>query len=272
MYVSVQKLGTTLVWTLNRPDRFHALGPVIGGELLQLCLDLEQELHPFSTSITQNDPAYRCLLIRASPIRRGDKQPIWIAGGDLKELAQLEEPRDGRAYAMEWARIASILQSLPIPVIAAIQGAAIGGGAELALAADLRLATRESSLHFKQLEVGLATGYGSCQRLVSLVGLARATDLLLRCRKLSADEACNLGLISECVADDEALERLILQVTQDLTRLSAKGLMVQKQMLNGPFADRKSSWVEKELDLFESLWMAEAHKKFLDRFTGGEPK
>jgi len=266
MYISIHKQDSALVWSLDRPDRFHALGPLIGAELLQLSINLENELRPFADNNSLQEPPYRCLVIRAHPVRRGNNQPIWIAGGDLKELAQLEQPADGRAYASEWARISSILQSLPIPVLAAIQGAAIGGGAELALAADIRLATKESSLHFKQLEVGLATGYGSCQRLISLVGLSRATDLLLRCRKISATEAQALGLINDIAENDEELEKLIEHVTQAFAGLSAKGIMVQKQMLQGPFADRQSHWVEKELDLFQSLWMSESHRQFLQKF------
>jgi enoyl-CoA hydratase/carnithine racemase len=269
MYISVQKQDSVLIWTLDRPDRLNALGPLMGAELLQLTLQLEQDLHAFASNPTLEEPPYRCLVLRAQPVRRGQNPPIWIAGGDLKELAQLSAPADGRAYASEWAQIALILQGLPIPVLAAIQGAAIGGGAELALAADLRLATRESSLHFKQLEVGLATGYASCQRLVSLVGQARATDLLLRCRKLSAEDALSLGLINDLAENDEDLDLLISTVTQEFKRLSPRSLMIQKQMLQGPFVDRKPQWADRELDLFQQLWMHPAHERFLRKFMGG---
>jgi enoyl-CoA hydratase/carnithine racemase len=269
MYISVQKQDSVLIWTLDRPDRLNALGTLIGAELLQLSMQLEQELQPFARDHGIEEPPYRCLILRAQPVRRGQNQPIWIAGGDLKELAQLSAPADGRAYASEWAQIGLILQGLPIPVVAAIQGSAIGGGAELALAADLRLATKDSSLHFKQLEVGLATGYASCQRLVNLVGLGHATDLLLRCRRLSATEAQSLGLINDLADNDEAFESLIAAVIQDFKRLSPRSLMVQKQMLQGPFVDRKSQWADRELDLFQQLWMHPAHEKFLRKFMGG---
>ncbi len=268
MYISVQKQDSVLTWTIDRPDRLNALGTLIGAELLQLCMQLELELRPFTTDRGMEEPPYRCLVLRAQPVRRGQNQAIWIAGGDLKELAQLSAPADGRAYASEWAQIGLILQGLPIPVIAAIQGAAIGGGAELALAADLRIATRESSLHFKQLEVGLATGYASCQRLVNLVGLARATDLLFCSRKLTANEAQSFGLINEIAENDETFETLIKTVIQDFKRLSAKSLMIQKQMLAGPFVEKRAQWAEHELDLFQQLWMHPAHEKFLRKFIG----
>lgn len=268
MYISVQKQDSVLTWTIRRPDRLNALGPIIGAELLELVMQLEQELEPFRTDPAIEEPPYRGLILRADPVRRGQNPPIWIAGGDLKELAQLSSPADGRAYAAEWAQIGLILQGLPIPVIAAIQGAAIGGGAELALAADLRLATAESSLHFKQLEVGLATGYASCQRLVTLVGQARATDLLLRCRRLSASEAQSLGLINDLAADDTELETLLTSVIHDFKRLSPRGLMIQKHMLQGPFVDKKPQWADRELDLFQQLWMHPAHERFLRKFMG----
>jgi enoyl-CoA hydratase/carnithine racemase len=268
MYISVQKQDSVLTWTIRRPDRLNALGPIIGAELLQLVLDLERELDPFRTDAKIEEPPYRALILRADPVRRGENPPIWIAGGDLKELAQLESPADGRAYAAEWAQIGLILQGLPIPTIAVIQGAAIGGGAELALAADLRLATHISSLHFKQLEVGLATGYASCQRLISLIGQARATDLLLRCRRLSASEAQTLGLINDLAADDAELETLLTGITENFKRLSPRSLMIQKHMLQGPFVDRKPQWADRELDLFQQLWMHPAHERFLRKFMG----
>lgn len=268
MYISVQKQDSVLSWTIRRPDRLNALGPIIGAELLELVMQLERELEPFRTDPRLEEPPYRGLILRAEPVRRGQNPPVWIAGGDLKELAQLPSSADGRAYAAEWAQIGLILQGLPIPTLAVIQGAAIGGGAELALAADLRIATTESSLHFKQLEVGLATGYASCQRLVTLVGQARATDLLLRCRRLSASEAQNLGLINDLAADDAELETLLTSVIQDWRRLSPRSLMIQKHMLQGPFVDKKPQWADRELDLFQQLWMHPAHARFLRKFMG----
>lgn len=266
MYISVQISGSTLIWSLNRPDRRHALGPTIGAELLQLLTELKTRCNLWLEQEAAGEPPYRCLVIRASPVRRAEGAPVWIAGGDLKELSELQNPAEGRAYAAEWARIAVNLQLLPIPVIAVIQGQAIGGGVELALAADLRIATHESEFHFKQLEVGLATGYGSSQRLVNLVGLARATDLLLRCRRLSAQEALALGLINDLAHDDAALEILLASLCEDLSKLSAKGLMVQKRMLQAPHMTQQSHLIERELDLFESLWMSPSHRYFLKKF------
>jgi enoyl-CoA hydratase/carnithine racemase len=266
MYVSVQKQSSMLVWSIDRPERLNALGPTIGQELHSLAEALEQELASFKEGSSEQDPPYRALLLRARPVRNERRPTIWIAGGDLQELQLLEQKNEGRAYSLQWSRIIDILQDLPIPVIAAIQGAAIGGGAELALAADLRFATEDSSLHFKQLEVGLATGYGSCQRLVQLTGLSRATELLFRCQQISATKARDYGLIHETTVDDAALETLLHEFEQNLKRLSAKGLKVQKKMLTGPWREQKTAWLEQELDLFSSLWMDGAHRQFLETF------
>src|SRR5262249_1671849 len=141
-------------WTIARPERGNALGTTVAAELLGALADLGGDA---------DTP--RAVVLTAECVSKGS-QRTWIAGGDLKELAAIASGREARAYAASlWAFIDG-LAKLPMPVIVAVDGAAIGGGAELALAGDLRLATAASTLDFKQLRVGLATGYGSAKRLV----------------------------------------------------------------------------------------------------------
>ncbi len=267
MHLSVSTDGKVMNWHLHRPDRFNALGPSLGQELLNALRALQGTLADWDRKDGSREPAIRSLVITATAVHIGRESPIWIAGGDLKELQSLVEPSEGRSYAWLLAELCSGLQDLPIPVIAAIDGLAIGGGAELAIAADLRLATQRSAFHFKQLEVGLATGYGSCQRLIALVGQARATDLLLRCRRLSATEALPLGLVNELVEKPDDLAQSIKELTHDFSQISAQALRSQKFMLQQPSHDRRGHLIQGELDAFEDLWMQPAHKKFLSGFS-----
>ncbi|MFY7927804.1 MAG: enoyl-CoA hydratase/isomerase family protein [Oligoflexus sp.] len=267
MHLTISQRDTAQIWRIERPDRLNALGPTLGQELLDALKHLQDQLARWAADPDQGDPPYRTLVIDAAPINSGSDTPIWIAGGDLKELRELKAPEEGRSYAWMLAELCNGLQDLPIPVLAVIDGLAIGGGVELALAADLRLASRRSSFHFKQLEVGLATGYGSCQRLIALVGQARATDLLLRCRRLSATEAQALGLINDLCEQAEDLGPALSEILEGLARLSSQGLKVQKKMLHAPFHDERGHLVQQELDDFATLWMHPSHKRFLDHFA-----
>lgn len=269
MHLSVRLEDGILFWQLQRPERLNALGPTLGQALLDALQKLQEQLAGWPRSDGTNSPPVRALVLSAAPIAREDGPPIWIAGGDLKELASLATPGEGRSYAWLFAELCLGLQDLPIPVLTLIDGLAIGGGVELALAADLRLATRRSSFHFKQLEVGLATGYGSCQRLVALVGQARATDLLFRCRRLSAEEALHCGLINELASDEQDLQNLSNSVLSQLARLSPQSLRVQKFMLQQGASTHRSTLIQGELDAFSELWMQPAHSRFLAPYTQG---
>lgn len=266
MHLSVTEQDKALIWCLKRPERLNALGPTIGQELLGLLKKLQDELTAWRDGGLQNEPPYRCLVLTAEPVASGRQGPVWVAGGDLKELELLTQPEEGRSYAWLFAEICVGLQDLPIPVVAVIDGLAIGGGVELALAADLRIATRRSALYFKQLEAGLTTGYGSCQRLVALVGLAKATDLLLRCRCVEAEEAYRLALFNELVDNAAELEDRLGHILLTFNRLAPASLATQKTMLQLLYHDQRGGLAQRELDLFETLWMQPAHKKFLEGF------
>lgn len=270
MHLIVTEENRALIWCLKRPDRLNALGPTLGQELLVLLKKLQDELAVWQENEALAEPPYRCLVLTAEPVPTERQGPVWIAGGDLKELELLQEAHEGRSYAWLLAEICMGLQDLPIPVIALIDGLAIGGGVELALAADLRIATQRSALYFKQLEAGLTTGYGSCQRLVALVGLARATDLLLRCRCLDANEAHGLALFNEVVEAASELPDRLQHILSAFNRLGPRSLSTQKAMLQLPFHDQRGGLTQRELDMFEKLWMQPAHKKFLAGFRRSE--
>ncbi len=268
IYLSVTQHESFLHWQLQRPERRNALGPTLGQALRQALDALQSELKLWQE---QNDlslsPPYRGLVLSADVSgSNAPSTPVWIAGGDLKELAQLSTPQEGRAYATSFATIGQDLQNLPIPVIAAIDGLVIGGGVEFALAADLRISTQRSAFHFKQLEVGLSTGYASCQRLVALVGEARATDLLLLRRCLSSSDAKAYGLLNEVVEDQTELIGLLNSWEKEFSALSPWSLAAQKRMLQGRSALGRDVCTEKELTWFEELWMHPWHRRFLQKF------
>jgi enoyl-CoA hydratase len=257
MFVTEETWSHTTILTIRRPERLNALGTDIGRAL-------NQALDRLATAFTKAKPSCKLVVLTAEEVKRPSAN-IWIAGGDLKELSGLAEGAQGRAYAESFSKACQKLEALPVPAVAAIHGNAIGGGAELALGCDLRLATRESALVFKQLEIGLPTGYGATRRLVELVGKSRATEIMFLCRTLSANKAHELGIVHETFASkDEMLSRL-KELDQHFGKLSFEAVAAQKAMLRGALQDRTAAFAE-ELELFQSAWMNPTHKANVQKF------
>lgn len=129
----------------------------------------------------------------------------FVSGGDLKSLETLEGIEAGRAMSRKMQAILLRLEGLEVPVIAAIEGHALGGGAEVALACDIRIAASDARIGFKQIALGIMVGWGGGQRLRALVGRGRALELLLTGDVLEGEEALRLGLVDRVVPSGRAL-------------------------------------------------------------------
>lgn len=267
MHIRTESKDRVLVWQIHRPERRNALGTILSQELWEKVKHLQNEMSAWRKSDTAEPAPYHCLVLKAT-VAPGP-HPIWIAGGDLHELNELQTIEAGRAFAERMARVCHSLQNLPIPVIAVIDGLVIGGAIEFALAADIRLCTDRSAFHFKQLELGLATIFVSSQRLVRTLGISRATDCLFRRRLVDAKQALDWGLAHEVAADSEALEVLLQKTLTDMRDLDSRSMAAQKEMLLGAAMDEES--FQKELDLFSSLWMKAPHKARMEAFKARKP-
>lgn len=212
--------GIALV-TLKRPEALNALSQSLLEELAEI------------PELVQQDPEVRAVIFTG-------EGKAFAAGADLKEIAAIKDPFMGREYALFGQRVFAEIAALPVPTIAAINGYALGGGLELALACDLRVAAKTAKLGLPEVGLGLIPGFGGTQRLPRLIGRGRALDLIFTGRHVDAEEALFLGLVNR-VAED-ALEE-------------AKKL-AQKILKNAPIALAlaKESVVRGEgLDLAEAL-------------------
>lgn len=246
-------------WCIARPERGNALGPTLAAELTALAQELTARL-------AAPPPKPRCLVMTAEPAGDGARR-TWIAGGDLKELVHEGSQSQGERYAASLSDCIAGLDRLPLPVVIAVDGDAIGGGAELALAGDIRVMTRASRLVFRQLAVGLATGYGGARRLVSLVGLSRAQDLLFSGRTVTADECLAMGLVHEVVEDAAAMGRRLVERAAELAALEPAALAAQKAMLWHAVHSHPGAARAAELALFRELWGNPTHRRFLAQFN-----
>jgi enoyl-CoA hydratase len=172
--------------TINRPEKLNALNR-------QVMDELDACLHAI-----QNDDEVRVVILTGA----GEK--AFAAGADLNELSALG-PVEGRDYARRGQGILDFLENLGKPVIAAINGYALGGGCELALACTLRIAAEEARFGQPEVKLGILPGYAGTQRLARLVGKSRALEMILTGDPITAQEAYRIGLVNQVVTAEELI-------------------------------------------------------------------
>jgi len=178
--------GAVATVTINRPKVLNALNTQTIDELRRAMLDL------------QHDAAIRVVIITGA----GDKS--FVAGADINELAA-HTPVAARDRALTGQHVFDIVEKLGKPVIAAINGYALGGGCELAMACTLRLAADTAKLGQPEINLGLIPGYAGTQRLTRLVGKGRALELLLLGAPIAAADAERIGLVNRVVSAGELM-------------------------------------------------------------------
>ena len=174
-YLKIDNKDAVAILTISAPKSLNALNSAILGEIDHYLSHLE--------------PAVRCLIIT------GDGEKSFVAGADISEMATLNAA-EGEAFGKKGAAVFRKIETLPIPVIAAVNGFALGGGCELAMACDIRLCS--SNARFGQPEVGLGIipGFSGTVRLSRLVGMGMAKQLIYTGRNIKADEALRIGLVN----------------------------------------------------------------------------
>jgi enoyl-CoA hydratase len=176
----LERDGSIATVTINRPRVLNALNSQTLDELRRLMLDLRR------------DDEIRAIVLTGA----GEK--AFVAGADINELAE-QTPVSGREHALAGQHVFDIIENLGKPVIAAINGYALGGGCELAMACTLRLAADTATLGQPEINLGLLPGYAGTQRLPRLVGKGRALELILTGKPITATEAERIGLVNRVV-------------------------------------------------------------------------
>jgi enoyl-CoA hydratase len=204
--------GPVAILTLDRPEVLHALNSVMFDEL------------EFAFTTLAADPAIRAVILTGS----GDR--AFAAGADIRALAETDAAT-GLAASQRgqevFALIACHLEAAGKPVIAAVNGVALGGGCELALACTLRIASDKARLGFPEVKLGLIPGYGGTQRLTRLIGRSAALRLMLSAQIVDALEALGLGLVDDIAPAAELLTRAraLAQTIASMAPLAIAGVL-----------------------------------------------
>ena len=176
----LERDGAVASITINRPQVLNALNTQTIDELRRAILDLKQ------------DAGVRVVILTGA----GEKS--FVAGADINELA-VQTPTGGREHALTGQHVFDLIENMGKPVIAAINGYALGGGCELAMACTLRIAADTARLGQPEIALGLIPGYAGTQRLPRLVGTGKAMEMILTGAPIAADEAQRIGLVNRVV-------------------------------------------------------------------------
>jgi enoyl-CoA hydratase len=188
--IAVASEGAVATVRVTRPDTLNALN--------------DETLVSLTQAFTQlaADDAVRCVILTGGEA----KKPAFVAGADIGELVS-QDPLQAKARSRTGQTLCDLIEHLGKPVIAAINGFALGGGLELALACHIRLAAESARMGLPEVTLGIIPGYGGTQRLPRLVGLGRALELIASGRHVTAAEAQAMGLVNQVFADDQLIEQ-----------------------------------------------------------------
>ncbi len=225
--------GEVTTLTVDRPDAMNALTT----EAVKTLRDAVQDAGNRET---------RVLVIT------GAGEDAFIAGGDLSRMADLT-PEEARAFAERGHDLCAAIEAVPVPVIAAINGHALGAGLEVALACDLRVASERAILGEPEVELGVIPGFGGTQRLPRHVGDETARRLIFFGDRVDAQDARELGLVGDVVAHDE-LDAYVDKLASDLAEKPSRALGAAKTAFNERFESTLTEGLAAERNSFAELF------------------
>ncbi|MGW3965274.1 enoyl-CoA hydratase/isomerase family protein [Amycolatopsis sp. NPDC005003] len=235
--------------TVDRPRARNALSSQVLTELLEVCASLG------------GDPAVAGVVLTGAP------GPAFVAGADIREMAALDPPRGAEFGALGQA-VTRALEALPVPVIACVDGYALGGGCELALACDFVYATPKAVFGQPEVLLGLIPGFGGCVRLWRQVGPGRARELIFTGRHVDAAEAHRIGLVTELFDSREAMLAGARATIAAVSRNSRDAVALAKEAVNASRGRTVADGLELELSAFRSAFTSPDMREGTGAFLG----
>ena len=242
--------------TINRPNKLNALNKETIEELSDAFEDLEE------------DKSVKVIVLTGS----GEK--AFVAGADISEFADFSVEEGGVLARKGQKMLFNLIENLSTPVIAAINGFALGGGLELAMACHFRIASTNAKMGLPEVSLGVIPGYGGTQRLPQLVGKGKAMEMIMTAGMISAEDAKNCGLVNHVVEQEELLA-LVEKLASKIMRNSSLAISAAIRAVNANFEDGVNGFdveIEEFGDCFGTQDFTEGTTAFLEKrkpnFTG----
>ncbi len=247
-FVNYEVKGMTGIITINRPEALNALNSAVLDDLSAVLDSVDQE-------------AVRALVITGA----GDKS--FVAGADIGEMSTLTKA-EGEAFGKKGNDVFRKIETFPIPVIAAINGYALGGGCELSMSCDIRICSDNAMFGQPEVGLGITPGFGGTQRLARLVGMGMAKQMIYTARNIKADEAFRIGLVNAVYTQEELLPAAEKMAGQIAMNAPIAVRACKKAVNDGLQVDMdKAIVVEEKLfgSCFETLDQKEGMGAFLEK-------
>ena len=232
--------------TLNRPEALNALNT-----------ELVNELGKQLDELAQSD--LRCLIVTGA----GEK--AFVAGADISEMKDLNAEEAAR-FSDAGNEVMEKFETLPFPVIAAVGGFALGGGCELALSCDIRIASDTAVFSFPEVGLGILPGYGGIQRAAQVVGIAKAKELVFTGGRVKADEALQIGLVNAVAPREELLEAA-QKMAQKIAANAPCGVRYAKEVFRKSIGASYETLCKLERDAFGACFDTQDQKNAMTAFV-----
>ncbi|WP_140485468.1 enoyl-CoA hydratase/isomerase family protein [Flavobacterium sp. GSA192] len=254
--ILIEKEQTIATITINRPEKLNALNKLT-----------IQELHHAFSELEQNQDTRAIILT-------GSGEKAFVAGADIAEFARFSVEEGVQLAAQGQDTLFNFVENLKVPVIAAINGFALGGGLELAMACHIRVASNVARMGLPEVSLGIIPGYGGTQRLPQLIGKGRAMEMILTAGMVTAEEAYRTGLVNHVVGKEELLP-YCNQIAQRIIKNSPAAISMAINAINANYKEGENGF-ETEIKSFGKCFgtvdFKEGTKAFLEKrkavFTG----
>jgi enoyl-CoA hydratase len=242
IYESKDFIGTL---TINRPKALNALNREVLSEIFRTLEEIA------STDL-------RCLIVT------GGGEKSFVAGADIEEMLNLTPP-EAQKYSETGNMLMDAIDNFPVPVIAAVNGYALGGGFELALACDIRIASENAVFAFPEVSLGILPGYGGIKRIITLIGAGRAKELLFTARRVTAAEALSLGIVNSVRPAAELMGE-VLNTAARIAGNAPRAVGNTKKAANNTAGLTAPRFTEREAALFKECFGIQDQRNAMSAF------
>lgn len=243
--LKIEERGSVAILTISAPKSLNALNSSI-------LKQMDDYLSRFDCR------RFRCLIVT------GDGEKSFVAGADISEMATLDVAQ-GQAFGTRGAGVFRKLETLPVPVIAAVNGFALGGGCELAMACDIRICSENAKFGQPEVGLGIIPGFSGTVRLARLVGMGMAKQLIYTGKPIKADEALRIGLVNVVVPQAELLDKA-LEMANQIAANAPLAVSAAKQCINAEWDMQAEDSIVYESGAFGQCFASEDQKQGMKAF------